>query len=97
MQAFYLHHYNGYILKKIPLIRSLNFESIAGTSLMLINDINYVHAEFFVGVERKFKMLGEYFKYGFYYVSRVNDMAAPQLRFKIGLDFYNTFTNKWSW
>ena len=97
LQAFYLHHFNGFFLKKIPLIRLLAFESIAGASIMLIDNINYQHSEFFVGVERKFRMLGEYFKYGFYYVGRFNDITAPQFRFKFGLDFYNTFTNKWSW
>ena len=97
LQAFYLHHFNGFFLKKIPLIRKMNFESIAGTSLMMIDEFDYIHTEFFVGIEKKFRMFGEYFKYGFYYVGRFNEITQPQFRFKIGLDFFNTFTNKWSW
>ncbi|MFT5821308.1 MAG: hypothetical protein ACI8ZM_002560 [Crocinitomix sp.] len=97
LQAFYLHHFNGFFLNKIPLIRKLKFESIAGASIMLLDEFDYSHSEFFVGIEKKVKILNQYFKYGFYYVGRFNDVTNPQLRFKIGIDFLNTFTNKWSW
>lgn len=97
LQAFYLHHFNGFFLNKIPLIRKLKFESIAGASLMLIDEFDYSHSEFFLGIEKKVRILNQYFKYGFYYVGRFNDVTNPQLRFKISIDYLNTFTNKWSW
>jgi hypothetical protein len=97
LQGFYLHHFNGFFLNKIPIIRTLGFESIAGTSLLLLNEFDYSHSECFVGVEKKIRFLNQYFKYGFYYVGRFNDVANPQFRFKFGIDYLNTFTNKWSW
>lgn len=97
LQAFYLHHFNGFFLNKIPVIRKLGFESIAGSSILLIDEFDYSHSEFFLGVEKKFRFLKQYLKFGFYYVGRFNDVTNPQLRFKFGIDFLNTFTNKWSW
>lgn len=97
LQAFYLHHFNGFFLNKIPLIRLLKFESIAGMSLLLINEYNYSLTEFFVGVEKKFKIKNQYLKYGFYYTGRFDNITQPYFRFKVGLDFLNTFTNKWSY
>lgn len=97
VQAFYLHHFNGFILNKIPLINRLGFESIGGLSLLMIQDANFVHNEFFVGVEKKFKIRNQYLKYGFYYTGRFDNISSPYFRFKIGFDYLNTFTNKWSY
>ncbi len=97
MQAFYLHHFNGFFLNKIPLINKLQFESIGGLSLLMVDEYNLSHSEFFVGIERKFKIKNQLLKYGFYYVGQFDNSSQPFFRFKIGLDYLNTFTNKWSW
>ena len=97
LQAFYIHHFNGFLLNKIPLINKLKFETIAGASFLLIEDINYSLPEFFIGLERKFKIKNQYLKYGFYYAGRFNNTINSFFRFKIGFDYLNTFTNKWSY
>lgn len=97
LQAFYLHHFNGFFLNKIPLIRKIGFESIVGTNLLILDEYNYSQSEFFIGIEKKFRAFNEYFKYGFYYTGRFNDLSQPYFNFKIGFDYFNTFTNKWSW
>lgn len=97
LQAFYVHHFNGLLLNKIPVIRKLGFETIVGTSFLLLNEYDYSHSEFFIGVEKKIRVFNEYFKYGFYYTGRFNDISQPYFKFKIGFDYFNTFTNKWSW
>ncbi len=97
IQAFYLHHFNGFFLNKIPLINRLKFESIAGMSILLINEYDYSLTEFFIGVEKKFKIKNQYLKYGFYYAGRFDNLSQPYFKFKLGLDFLNTFTNKWSY
>lgn len=97
LQAFYLHHFNGVLLNKIPIIRLLKFEGIAGTSALLIPSQHYVHGEIFAGIERKIRIKNQYLKYGFYYTLGTNTLTDSYFRFKIGFDFLNTFTNKWSW
>jgi hypothetical protein len=96
-QAFYLHHFNGVLLNKIPLIRKLKFEGIAGTSMLLIPDQDFLLSEFYFGVERKFRIRNQYLKYGIYYVIGSNTKSSAFFKFKIGFDWLNTFTNKWSW
>lgn len=97
LQAFYVHHFNGLLLNKIPLIKKLGFEGIVGANFLVLNEFDYTQAEFFIGVEKKFRAFKEYFKYGFYYTSRFNGVVQPYFNFKIGFDYFNTFTNKWSW
>ncbi len=97
LQVFYLHHFNGFFLNKVPLINKLKLESVIGTSLLMIDEFDYSHSEFFVGIERKVKIRKEYVKFGFYYTGRFNDITEPYFRFKIGVDIFNTFTNKWSY
>lgn len=96
-QGFFLHHFNGFIMNKIPLINRLKLELSAGASALIIQDISYSHAEFFAGVEKKFRIKKQYFKVGIYATTRSNTDNALTYRFKIGLDFFNSFTNKWTY
>lgn len=101
IQAFYLHHFNGILFNKLPLLRKTKLLEIAGFSMLVIPEQNLYHYEFFIGVERKFRFRNELFKYGFYYTlapSTPNDATINQFfKLKIGFDYLNTFTNEWSW
>jgi hypothetical protein len=97
LQAFAVHHFNGFIMNKIPLINRLKLQLVAGASVLLIQDINYSHIEFFGGIERAFKIRRQLIKVGVYSAIRDNNISAGTLRFKIGLDFFNSYTNSWSY
>lgn len=96
-QAFAIHHFNGAIMNKIPLINRLKLALVAGGSLLLIQDENYSHAELYAGIERPFKIKRQLFKISAFYVVKENNTQAVTLNFKLGLDFYNSFTNNWSY
>ncbi len=96
-QGFYLHHFNGFILNKIPLINKLKLELSAGGSMLIIQDIGYSHAELFAGLEKKFRIRKQYFRVGTYITSRANTTNALTYQFKIGIDFFNSFTNSWTY
>jgi len=96
-QAFAIHHFKGAIMNKIPLINKLKLELVAGASALLIQDINYSHIEFFGGIERPFKIRRQVLKIGVYTALRDNNVSTGALRFKIGLDFFNSYTNSWSY
>lgn len=97
LQAFVIHHFNGAITDKIPLINKTKIELVAGGGLLLIDELNYRHLEFYAGIERKFKIKKQLFKISAFYVVRENNAPSVQLNFKFGLDFYNSFTNSWSY
>lgn len=97
LQAFVIHHFNGAITDKIPLINKTKIELVAGGGILLIDELNYRHLEFYAGIERKFKIKKQLFKISAFYVIRENNAPSVQLNFKFGLDFYNSFSNSWSY
>lgn len=49
VQAHFEHHFNGFILDKLPLIRKLGWKAVAGTSALILPDNHYW--ELNIGVE----------------------------------------------
>ncbi len=96
-QGYAIHHFNGAIMNKIPLINKLKLELVAGGGVLLINDVNYRHIEFYGGIERKFKIRKQLLKLAVFYVLRENSASSVNLNFKIGFDFFNSWTNQWTW
>ena len=96
-QGFFLHHFNGFIMNKIPLINKLKLEISTGASALIIQDISYSHAELFAGLEKKFRIKQQYFRVGAYMATRANSTDALTYQFKIGIDFFNSFTNSWTY
>ena len=97
MQGFYVHHFNGFFLNKVPLINRLKLESIGGASFLTIPDADILHTEFFVGLEKKFKIKNQYLKAGLYYNTRLNNSTSAIFKLKFGMDYFNSFTNSWSY
>ena len=96
-QLHYLHNFNGTLLNKIPLISKLKMRTVAGASTLLIEDVNFRHAEAFVGLEIPFKLWKQVFKIGFYYVGADSNYSELTSTFKIGIDMFNPISNKWSY
>ena len=97
VQAFAIHHFNGAIMGKIPLINKLKLELVAGGGLLYIQEANYKHIELYGGIERKFKIKKQLFKLGVYYAVREGSAESQIINFKVGIDFFNSFTNSWSY
>lgn len=90
-----VHHFNGFLLNKIPLINRLNMEIIAGASSLYVQDQDLLHLEAFVGLGKPFKLWGETVEIACYYL--VSDSSRSNLtgEFKIGFNFYNNFLKEW--
>lgn len=100
LQSYVIHHFNGALLGKVPLINKLKLEIVAGGGVLFIADLKYQHAEAYVGIERKFKIKKQLFKVAAFYVFRQTGSENPNstlFSFKIGMDFFNSWTNQWSW
>lgn len=97
LQAYAIHHFNGAIMSKIPLINKLRLQLVGGGGALFIQEANYAHIEFYAGVERIFKIKQQLFKIGTYYVVRENNASSVNFNLKFGLDFFNTYTNSWSY
>lgn len=103
LQIHAIHHFNGAILGKVPLINKLKLELVAGGAALFVEEGNFRQIEVYFGIERKIKIKRQLFKIGTYYVLRENSIGGfgspndPLLGFKIGLDFFNSWNNSWSY
>ncbi len=97
LQLNYIHHFDGAILNKLPLIRFLKLELAGGAGTLLIQDLHFAHFEMFAGVERKFRLFKELFRFGFYGVTSDNNLSEAKFSFKLGLSYYNDYSRKWEY
>lgn len=96
-QLNFIHHFNGFFLNKIWGINKLKLEETIGGGALLIPDANFVQFEFYVGFERQFRIRKEIFKIGVYGVTQVNTLTQSSINLKIGVNFYNSFRDKWDY
>ena len=97
LQGHYIHHFNGTLLDKVPLINRLRLRTVVGASTLMELSNDFAHAEAYLGLERVFRIGLQQFKLGVYYVGAQSTHTDADATFKIGIDFYNSFTNSWSY
>jgi hypothetical protein len=83
VEGHYEHHFNGFIINKIPLLRRTKFQELAGVNYLKTEDGNE-HIEFQFGIENIAKFFRVDFVTGYNNVEKVK--GAIRLRF--GLDIF---------
>lgn len=96
-QLNYVHHFNGTILNKVPVVSFMKLMLAAGTGALSIPDQNFYHFEMFAGLERSFKIRKQIFRLGFYAVTAENTLSKPDVTLKFGVSFYNSYSDKWTY
>lgn len=96
-QANYIHHFEGAILGKVPLLNRMKLKLAAGGSLLSIPDSDFHHGEVFGGLERNFRIKSQLFRLGAYAVTADNTIDGSNLTFKFGIAFYDSFRRKWDY
>jgi len=97
LQANFIHHFNGFFLNKIWLINKLKLEETIGGGLLMVPESNFNQIEFFVGIERMLRIKKQLFKIGVYAVASDNNFDKAAIRYKIGVNFYDSFSKKWDY
>ncbi|MEO8415351.1 MAG: DUF5686 and carboxypeptidase regulatory-like domain-containing protein [Ginsengibacter sp.] len=97
-EGHYVHEFNGAILNKIPLLKSLSLREVAGAGFLIAPERNLRYGEAFAGIERVFKWpfnpLSK-FKIGVYVVGSAANQFKNPVQFKIGITTWDKIKNKW--
>jgi hypothetical protein len=97
-QGNLLHEFNGSLINKIPLMKKLNLQEVAGGGFLIAPERDLKYAELFVGIERVFKWpfnpLARV-KLGVYVVGSVANQFRNPVQFKLGLTSWDRFRNRW--
>ena len=81
-EAHYEHHFDGWIVNKLPLVRKLKFQTLVGLNFLYTEE-NKDYTELFFGIENIFNM----FRIDFVGRYRQEDKFSPQFRIGMDLDF----------
>lgn len=95
LDAHYIHHFGDFFTRRIPVVRKAKFETVAGAGILWLKDSSFKHSEWLVGLEWPFKLSGNRFKLGVYYVAATSTYSNLNNQIKVGLNFYNNFTREW--
>jgi hypothetical protein len=85
------------LLNKIPLINRLKLTEAAGAAVLSIPSEDFHHAEFYLGIERIVRIRKELFRFGIYAATADSNWEKARFEFKLGVNFYNSFTKKWQY
>lgn len=94
-EGHYIHHFNGALLNKIPILKELQLLEVAGGGFLLVPERNLRYVEAYIGVEKVIRFFKERFKIGFYYAGSLANKNNTPFQFKIGLDAFNKTKNSW--
>jgi len=97
-QGNLVHEFNGALINKIPLLKKLKLQEMAGGGFLIAKERNLVYSELFAGLERVFKWPPNplsRFKLGIYVVSSFANTFRNPVQFKIGITTWDRFKNRW--
>lgn len=97
LQANFIHHFNGFFLNKVWLINKLGLEETIGGGVLMVPESKFNQVEFYAGLERMFRIRKQLFKVGVYAVASDNNFDKAAIRWKFGINFYDSFTRKWDY
>jgi hypothetical protein len=97
-QGNLVHEFNGFLINRIPFLKKLKLQEVAGGGFLITKDRSLRYMEFFTGIERVFKWpfnpLARV-KLGVYVVGSVAKAFNNPVQFKIGLTTWDRFRNSW--
>ena len=97
LRANYLHHFEGNILNKIPLLYLLKLQLSAGSGVILVPEDDLAHIEIYFGLSRKFKIRNQIFKLNTFAVTSANTLVGANYQFKFGINMYDPFNKRWDY
>lgn len=96
-QANYVHHFNGALLNRVPLIRRTRLKTVLGAATLLDSGTDIIHTEAFAGIEWPFRLGTQLLKVGVYGVQSYGNYNKGDQTLKVGIDFFNSYSGRWNY
>lgn len=96
-QAQYIHHFNGTLLNKVPLLKYLRIQAVGGAGVLRIREARFNHAEIYGGIERVFRIKSQLFKISTFYVVADSNHSNLAGQFKFGIQFFDPYGSGWQY
>lgn len=93
----FINHFQGFLINKIPLLHRLRLSFAGGAGFMLMKENSFRHAEVFFGPERIIRIRRQLIRLGVYAVTSDNSVEKAVFTWKVGISFFDSFNNKWSY
>ena len=97
-QGNLVHEFNGFLINRIPFLKKLKLQEVAGGGFLITKERNLHYFEIFTGLERvlkwPFNPLARV-KLGVYVVGSTANKFNNPVQFKIGLTTWDRFRNAW--
>ena len=97
-QGNFVQEFNGSLISKIPFMKKLKLQEIAGTGFLIAPERDLRYGELFAGIEKVFNSplnpLSK-LKIGFYVVASVANKFNNPVQFKFGITSWDRFRNRW--
>jgi hypothetical protein len=98
IQVNYLHDFGSALSNKIPILKHTPIQFSAGGGVLYVQKTDFFHSEIYGGIQLPFRINKQRFKLGGYYaVSYSNYSGAIGNQFKVGITFYDTYKNRWTY
>ena len=97
LRATYIHHFDGAILNKVPVISYLRLSPAIGAGYLMMQEKSFRHFEAFAGIERIIRIRKELFRLGVYAVTADNNLSKATFTWKVGITTSNVFQRKWEY
>jgi hypothetical protein len=97
LRATYIHHFDGALLNKVPVISYLRLSPAIGAGYLMMQENSFRHLEVFAGIERVIRIRKELFRLGVYAVTADNNLSKATFTWKIGVSTSNVFQRRWDY
>jgi len=92
-----VHHFNGALVNNIPLVKKLKLYTLTGFNYTWIEENNHHYIDYYLGIERTFRIQRQRFRLGVYFVfgGSNNSKARPTIQFAI--NHYQKSEKSWDY
>ncbi len=95
-EAHFIHHDNGSVMNKIPFMKKTRIGLVFGCGALYVQELDWLHYESYIGMERVFKFSKRRLRIGVYGVFSDGNHISPVTSYKISFAILDNRDLKWN-